>query len=500
MKLKTFLGVLLIFQFCGISCALNKKAEKSKPNILFLFTDDQRYGTMGALGNDEVKTPNLDKLVTNGVSFTNAYILGAPHAAVCSPSRAMLMTGRHYFNIPGNVHTQWAYPPKERGKCDLLTFPEYFRQHGYTTFATGKQHNGKDWIERGFDKGNSLFLGGMSTHFGLVVSDFDSISGWSEAYKNKEKYSSEFFADAAIEFLGTQKKEKPFLMYVSFTAPHDPRTAPDKYHEMYSEANVSLPPNFMPEHPFPIANSKIRDELLAEFPRTEQATKKHIADYYAMITATDYQIGRILNALETSGNKENTIIVMAGDNGLAVGQHGLMGKQSVYEHSVKIPFVFCGKNVPQGEKRDALVYLHDLFPTLCDLSGLDIPQSIQTKNIAPLIYNKSLFVRESIHFAYHSYKTDSNKDEPQLGGHRAIRKGDYKLIISKMEDVTTKQLFNLKEDPFERMNLINDTHLQDKLRELESELLKRIDETNDPAILTAPYFGLYSGNHNKQFH
>ncbi len=159
MKLKIISGIVFISQVVLCSCTNKEKKEESKPNILFLFADDQRYGTMGALGNDEVKTPNLDELVNKGVSFNNAYILGAPHAAVCSPSRAMLMTGNHYFSIPGNVHTAWAYPAEERGKCDILTFPEYFRQNGYTTFATGKQHNGKDWIQRGFVQGKSLFLG-----------------------------------------------------------------------------------------------------------------------------------------------------------------------------------------------------------------------------------------------------------------------------------------------------------------------------------------------------
>jgi len=490
---KISLTVIVCVAF--VSCT-TKKTEKSKPNILFLFTDDQRYATLEALGEKEIKTPNLDKLVTNGVTFNNAYILGAPHAAVCSPSRAMLMTGRHYFNIPGNVHTQWAYPPEERGKCDLLTFPEYFRANGYTTFAIGKQHNGTDWIERGFTEGKALFLGGMSTHFGLPVSDFDSINGWSEVYKNKQKFSSELFADAAIDFLGDVKQKKPFLMYISFTAPHDPRTAPDKYRAMYSEENISLPPNFMSGHPFPIANMKIRDELLAGFPRTEQETKKHIADYYAMITATDYHIGRILDALETSGNKENTIVIFAGDNGLALGQHGLMGKQSVYEHSIKIPLVFCGKGIPRGEKREALVYLHDLFPTLCDLSGLKIPESIETENIAPLIQNKDLSVRKSMHFAYHSYFKDKYKDEPQLGAHRAVRMGDYKLIISKMGDVTHRQLFNLKKDPYELKNLIDDKSLQSTFHELENELQRLIRETNDPAILEEPDFGLYSNINN----
>ena len=470
------------------------KKENTPPNILILFTDDQRYETIGALCDNEVLTPNLDKLVNDGVSFSNAYILGAPHAAVCSPSRAMLMTGKHYFNIPGNVHTIWAYKGEERGKCDLLTFPEYFKANGYTTFATGKQHNGRQWIERGFDSGKALFLGGMSTHFGLAVSDFDSINGWGKSYRNKEKYSSELFADAAIEFLGSEKNDKPFLMYVSFTAPHDPRTAPKEYHEMYPAEDVALPANFMEGHPFPIANMHIRDELLAGFPRTEEETKEQIADYYAMITSTDHHIGRILDALETSGNKENTIIVFAGDNGLAVGQHGLMGKQSVYEHSIKIPFVFCGEGIPAGEKREAFVYLHDLFPTLCDLSGLEIPQGIETKNLAPLLEDHTLSVRESIHFAYHSYKSDKYKDIPQLGAHRAIRLGDHKLIISKMKDIEHHQLFNLKDDPLEQHNLVDDPELKGTINELKAELEKQMESSNDPAVLNESDFGLYKND------
>jgi len=271
-------------------------AVSEKPNILFLFTDDQRGGTIGAMDKYDVQTPNMDELVKNGTSFTNSYILGATTAAVCSPSRAMLMTGRHYFNIEPNVYAQFAFPKEEKGKSDKLTFPEYFKANGYKTFATGKQHNGEPWIERGFDYVKSAFLGGMTTHYGTKVKDYTPETGWSAAYKDTEKFSSEVFGDAAVGFLNDYKKEDPFLMYVAFTAPHDPRTPPQEFKDIYPNENMALPENFMPQHPFEIADERIRDEVLLPFPRTPEAIQKEISDYYGMISATDAQIGRVLKA------------------------------------------------------------------------------------------------------------------------------------------------------------------------------------------------------------
>lgn len=485
------LFILILLNGCsGVS---NK--EEEKPNILFLFTDDQRYGTIGALQQDEVITPNLDKLVERGLTFTNTYIFGAPHGAVCAPSRAMLMTGRFYFSLTPNVYAPWTVPQSEIGKCDILTFPEYFKANGYKTFATGKQHNGSDWLERGFDKCKAVFLGGMTKHFGTQVQDFDSVSGWSELYANNEKFSSEVFADAAVDFIKNDTNEKPFLMYVAFTAPHDPRTAPEEYHKLYPPEKIVLPGNFMPEHPFPIADMRIRDEVLAAFPRKAEEVQKHISDYYAMITATDVQIGRILDELQKSGKAENTIIVFSGDNGLAVGQHGLIGKQNVYEHSIKVPLVFCGPGIPKNKKTEAFAYLHDVFPTLCGLIHLEIPESVETKNLAPVIWGEQESVREAMHFGYNSWPGDivnsKNKQDNGRGVHRAVRKGDWKLIESSKDGVVTEQLFNLKLDPFELNNVADELQYSDKKEELLAELNKLINETGDPANLAKTEFGIY---------
>ena len=494
MKYTLFISFALVV-FLTSSCTQEKAKEDKKLNILILLTDDQRAGTIGALQKENVKTPAMDKLCNEGTSFTNSYILGAATAAVCSPSRAMLMTGRHYFNIEPNVYAQFAFPKEEKGKSNLLTFPEYFKANGYTTFATGKQHNGPDWVERGFDQVKAAFLGGMSKHFGIKVIDYTPETGWSEIYQQKEKFSSEVFADAAVDFLENYKEDNPFLMYVAFTAPHDPRTAPKAYHDQYPAKDIELPKNFMPEHPFEIADDRIRDEVLAPFPRTEEIIQKEISDYYAMITATDAQIGRILEALEESGEADNTIIVFSGDNGLALGQHGLLGKQNVYEHSVGVPLIFCGPNIPENTKVDALAYLHDVFPTLCGLTGLEIPESVQTKDLSPVIKGEAKSVRNSMLYAYNSWPGDliAGKDRKHNpgGGHRAVRKGDFKLIISAKHEVFTYQLFDLKNDPWELTNLFENKNYASVKEDLLNELKKLMKEMGDPADLDKNEFGLF---------
>lgn len=489
-----FYSVILI-SLIATSCKEKSKAEEAvaqKPNILFLFTDDQRAGTIEAMHKYDVKTPNMDKLVENGTSFTNSYILGATTAAVCSPSRAMLMTGRHYFNIEANVYAQFAFPKEEKGKSDKLTFPEFFKANGYKTFATGKQHNGEQWIERGFDYVKSAFLGGMTTHFGTKVKDYTPEAGWSEPYKNTEKFSSEVFGDAAVGFLNEYDKDEPFLMYVAFTAPHDPRTPPQEFKDLYPNEDMELPKNFMPQHPFELADEKIRDEVLLPFPRTPEAVQKEISDYYGMITATDAQIGRVLKALKDSGKAENTIIVLAGDNGLALGQHGLLGKQNVYEHSVSVPLVFCGPGVPKNQKTSALAYLHDVFPTLCGLTGLEIPASVQTEDLTPVIKGEKKEVRSSMFYAYNSWPGEAfNPNVNNHGGHRAVRKGDFKLIVSAKNDTYTYQLFNLKNDPWELKNLVEDKEFESVKEDLMNELQKLIIEVGDLADLSKKEFGLF---------
>ena len=430
-----------------------------RPNILFLVSDDQRYDTIHALGNDLIRTPNLDSLVRKGTAFTLPYIMGSTQGAVCICSRSMLFTGR----------TLWRSP--DRCPQPLPLWPQLLREAGYATFATGKWHNGPASFHRCFADGGSIFFGGMHDHSRVPVYDYDP-SGRYPKGKNRigGKFSSELFSDAAIEFLRRHQEDKPFLLYVAYTAPHDPRMAPPRYASLYPPEKIPLPPNFLPQHPFDNGELKVRDELLAPFPRTPEVVRKHIADYYAMITHLDEHVGRVLAALGETGHAGDTLIFFAGDNGLALGQHGLFGKQSVYEHSVRVPLLVAGPGVPQGARRDAFVYLYDLFPTICEMVGLPIPGTVEGKSLVPVLAGRTKQVRDSVFAAYRDCQ-------------RMVRDERYKLIRYSVRGEKRTQLFDLATDPWETRDLSAEAAHADRRAALEARLREWQKATGDKLAL-----------------
>jgi arylsulfatase A-like enzyme len=197
---------------------------------------------------------------------------------------------------------------------------------------------------------------------------------------------------------------------------------------MYSRESVSLPPNYLPEHPFDNGELKVRDEMLLPHPRTREAVRDDLAAYYGMVSEVDAQIGRVVAALEAAGELDNTILVFAGDNGLAVGSHGLLGKQNLYDHSMRVPLVIRGPGIPRGERRDALVYLYDLFSTIADVAGVDAPESVEGESLVPVFQNSKDGVRESVFYAYRDLQ-------------RGVRTNDdWKLIRYNVGGSTTVQL------------------------------------------------------------
>ncbi|MHC4620463.1 MAG: sulfatase-like hydrolase/transferase [Planctomycetota bacterium] len=435
------------------------RKQTRRPNILFLFTDDQRFDTIGALGNKQIITPNMDNLVRTGTTFTRAYIMGSTSGAVCMPSRAMLMSGQNLFDLTNSGRT---VPPEH------TMLPEVLREAGYVTFGTGKWHNGREPFARSFTAGGSIFFGGMSDHYKVPICDFDPTGKYSKEsrYHEEGKHSSELFSDAAVEFLRKYKKEdKRFFVYVSYTAPHDPRTAPKEYHDMYEPAKIALPANFTPEHPFDNGEMRIRDEKLAGWPRTHEEMRRHIADYYAMITHVDAQIGRVLEALEATGQAENTIIVFSADNGLAVGRHGLMGKQNLYEHSVHVPLIICGPGIPRGERCDGLCYVHDIYPTLCELVGVPVPATVKSKSLVPAL-RRNKGARGSLFFAYKDIQ-------------RGLRDERHKLIEYSVKGRRHTQLYDLRSDPWELKNLAADSRYSQQLQRLRKRLRAWRDELGD---------------------
>lgn len=464
---KSFLRMAALCLFLAVSSSAfaGKTSAPTRPNILFLFTDDQRFDTVHALGNPDIRTPNIDRLVKDGVAFTNAYIMGGTSPAVCSPSRASLFSGLTLWNL--ECQGQYGFEISEK----FTTLPEAFRNNGYTTFATGKNEPGRaGHFARSFSAAeNILFKGMTSNQSRLPLFQFAPDGD----YMNKKPvvlegtHSAEVYAQSCVRFLEKQSAgDEPFFAYVSFQTPHDPRQSPPEFRKEYPDENMKLPKAFLPQHPFDNGMLKIRDEKLAPFPRTEQAVRKHLADYYATITHTDEQIGTILDTLKKTGLRENTIIVFASDNGLAMGSHGLMGKQNIYDHSVHVPMIVSGPGIPKGEKRDQLAYIYDIYPTLCDLAGIETPETVQFKSLTPVLKDAGAKHRDHLYFAFMSWQ-------------RAVFDGRHKLIEYCVEGERNTQLFDLHEDPEEITNLANKASSKPKLERLRKLLDEERKSLND---------------------
>jgi hypothetical protein len=217
--------------------------------------------------------------------------------------------------------------------------------------------------------------------------------------------------------------------------------------------------------------------MLLPHPRTVDAVRSDLAKYYGMVSEVDAAIGRVLEAVESIGQLENTIIVIAGDNGLAVGSHGLLGKQNLYDHSMRVPLVIRGPGVPRGERRDALVYLFDLFRTVADLAGVEASDTAEGENLVPLLRGKKQSVRESVFYAYRDLQ-------------RGVRTSDnWKMIRYNVGGEERVQLFDLNVDPYELTNLADDPSAQPQYRRLTSLLLSESAANNDRLDLSAPNWG-----------
>lgn len=450
-----------------------------RPNILLIQTDDQRFDTLSALGNREVDTPNLDRLIRGGTAFTHAHNLGGNHEAICIPSRAMMLTGRCLSSL---VDRGTRVPPEH------TTLPEWFRALGYTTAHFGKWHQDRATHARSFATGSRIFgfkekegwYEACNGHWHIPVHDFDPTGTYDpeggfhdpplepftapfETCKKQGRHSAEVFTDAAVEFLrdypatDNARQGKPFFLYLAHIAPHDPRQYPDRFRERYNPETVSLPPNFAIQHPFDNGELLVRDELLEAHPRSPDRIRQHLADYYALIAFVDEQVGRVLDALDATGEADNTIVVFFADHGLAVGQHGLMGKQNLYDHSLRVPLIFRGPGIPQNQRTDSLCALMDLFPTLCELTGHDTPATVEGHSLVPVLNAPSFSVRNVLHFGYKHLQ-------------RAVRMDGFKRIDYKVGGVHTVQLFNLLEDPYETRNLAHDPNHREILNRLGREM------------------------------
>ncbi|TWT51136.1 Arylsulfatase [Rubripirellula amarantea] len=482
-----FQSVIAILLIAGTTA----NADETRPNILFVFADDQCYDTIGELGNPEVHTPNLDRLAREGTAFTNAYNMGSWTGAVCIASRTMMVTGRSVWNAKDAK-----LPNLARSR---QSWPQLLHDVGYETYMAGKWHIGRMKTTDVFDHVAHERPGMPNqTNEGYDRPVEGQPDKWSPSdpkfagYWKGGKHWSEVLADDATGFLeDAAKRDKPFFMYLAFNAPHDPRQSPQRFVDMYPQQEIKLPENFQVEYPFKqemgcyqVPASKAahntgkprlifqRDEHLAPWPRTPYSVRVNRQEYYAIISHMDEQIGRILDALDRTGKRDSTYIVFTADHGLACGQHGLMGKQNMYEHSMKPPLIMVGPGIEPGQRRDAPVYLQDIMPTTLELAGAEKPEEVFFESLVPFFQDSNASSRHDA--IYGCYAEDLQ---------RMVRVDNWKLIVYPQAKVV--RMYDLGHDPLEQNDLAKDPQHKNRVAELFQRLIQLQRDMNDDLDLAS---------------
>jgi arylsulfatase A-like enzyme len=431
-------------------------APTRRPNILFVITDDHQAEAMGFAGHPVVRTPTLDRLARRGVSFNQTTHAGSMLAAICSPARACLLTGRGLVGSNSNPAPANGPEATVTISPDAVTLPEVLGGAGYETFFTGKWHNDRASFLRSFQQARQIFHGGMCDHDAVpLISD-------REAFARGEKpeigagFSTEIFCDAMAGYLRERGQDKPFFAWLSITSPHDPRTPPAEYARRYDASEMPLPPAFAAEPKFDNGELDIRDERLSPKPLQESTVREQIAAYYGMIEHQDAQIGRVLQVLEESGQADDTVVVYVGDHGLSLGNHGLLGKQNLYEHSTRVPMIMAGPGVPQRRICSGLNLSYDVFATLLELVGVDAPTEMESRSLLPQFSGRSSS-REEVVSLYKDCQ-------------RMIKMDRWKLIEYRVAGSCRNELFDLVADPAE----INDVSHDPENAAIVSSLRERL--------------------------
>ncbi len=454
------------------------ETSPSRPNFLVIISDDQRPDTIAALGNRWINTPALDQLVRTGTSFTRA-ICSNPH---CVPSRAEILTGTTGFRN-GVLHANGRF------RSGGVFWAETLRQAGYRTWYSGKWMNDGSPKTRGYEHTRALFSsggGGARTnsfptdHKGAPVSGY---SGWTfkrdDGNPEPDKGIgltpdiNRLIAEGAIAAL-RENDSRPFFLHVNFTAPHDPLLIPPGGSHRLSTLQIPPPANWLPEHPFDHGNLRGRDEMLLPFPRTPAAISRELAAYYVVIEEMDRQIGRILETLEAQGRHENTVVIFSSDHGLALGSHGLAGKQNQYEHTIGVPLIFRGPGILADHRQSTPCALRDLFPTSCELAGITVPGAVTGRSLAPHLKGTP---PDHSGFSF-GYWQDCQ---------RMIRSERFKLIA--YPKVNRWQWFDLKADPEERNDLTAraaewTTEQRGEFTALRARLERWLQAESDPDVET----------------
>ena len=452
-----------------------EQAIDKRPNFLFIICDDLTFRSVRGLNNPEIRTPNIDRLMTSGCTFTHCFHQGSWSPAVCVPSRTMLNSGLTAFHAKEGIN-------------HVPTWGQTLGNAGYDTYICGKWHLSPDALKRSFKEMGPIGPGMLeSTPIGGDAygrpRPGDTWQPWDKSRKghwlhtgvtlhekhDRIEHAESIYTDRVVDHLTNKaaKSNTPFFIYLGFNSPHDPRQSPREFVDLYPRDKIAIPPNFLPQHPFDLGDFKIRDEVLAPFPRTHEAVQLHRREYYALITYTDHQIGRVLDALHRSGKASNTYVILTADHGLAVGEHGLMGKQNLYDCSIRMPFVISGPGIAAGQRSDQLIYQHNLYATTCDLAGIPIPQTVEFPSILSLVRGENRAVYETMFCYYRDFQ-------------RMVRSKTHKLIV--YPQIQRMQVFDMENDPWEMHDLSADSsavrvrnELLQQLKDMQRELGDKLD-------------------------
>ncbi len=460
------------------------------PNVLFILADDQSPFDLRVYDPEsKLETPNLDRLAKEGLVIERAYHMGSFLGAVCVPSRYMLMSGRSLWRLP--ISPRFKELGLDASALHSNTLASVFGAAGYSTMRTCKVGNSYEEADRLFSIRHDATKRGATDESG---------SAW--------------HADRVVEYLDQRKADtnrKPFLIFLGFSHPHDERDGKPELLEKYGATNHTdpdqppplndrqppLPINYLPKHPFPDGHPELRDEVAVSGVwkhRDEATIRNEIGRNFACAENIDIQVGRVLDRLRQSGELSNTYVIYTSDHGMAIGRHGLQGKQNLYEHTWRVPMIVSGPGIQPGRRAIGNVYLMDVFATLCQLAGVDVPSSNEGMSFRRVLNGERESIRETIYGAY------AGGTKP---GIRCVKQGDWKLIQYDVLEgqVREQQLFNLSENPHElliehhalevvrqtgnrpakhQVNLAKDPRFAEQLAKMERLLAEQMEVWDDP--------------------
>lgn len=506
------LSILLVLLLSA--CSSNKlKSEQDKvsPNILFIPVDDLRP-ELGAYGDEYIQTPNIDRLAKEGLIFTRAYC----QQAVCNPSRASLLTGLR----PDSIQVWDLYTNFRDNVPDVVTLPQYFKQNGYITVGLGKafHNNDPDTVSWTYTPENidgfpfdpdAVYLNAENLEIqkqkiealkAAGKSRIDQCGHWyvkanatEIADADDDAYYDGAQTTRAIELMTELKAEnKPFFLSVGYYRPHLPFNAPKKYWDMYNRDEIPLAENqFVPEgDPAYLVHgeaelrgySDCKDlPLPSDEPWDEDRQREIKHGYYASVSYTDAQIGRLLDELDKQGLAENTIVVLWGDHGWKLGEHNGWCKQTTYEIDTRVPLIISGHGVKaKGKQSNALTEFVDIYPTLCEMADLKVPEHLQGTSLVPLCENPDMEWKTAAYsqFLLGRYGRTKTIDGEKMG--YAIRTDKYRYVewYNWLADEKQKgefirsELFDHDVDPQENTNLATKAEYQETIEKLSEQLKK----------------------------